>query len=30
MRDQLAATAGMEIVTFEVFDVVGYELLPES
>ena len=30
MRDQLAATAGMEVVSFDVFDVVGYELLPES
>ena len=26
MRDQLAATAGMEVVSFDVFDVVGYEL----
>ena len=30
MRDQLAATAGMEVVSFDVLDVVGYELLPES
>jgi hypothetical protein len=29
MRDQLAATAGMEVVSFHVFDVVGYELRPE-
>ena len=28
MRDQLAATAGMEVVSFEVFDVVGYEFTP--
>ena len=27
MRDQLAATAGMEVVAFEVFDVVAHELL---
>jgi hypothetical protein len=27
MRDQLAATAGMEVVSFEVFDVVAHELL---
>jgi hypothetical protein len=27
MRDQLAATAGMEVVGFEVFDVVAHELL---
>jgi hypothetical protein len=30
MRDQLAATAGMEVVSFEVFDVVAHELLPEA
>jgi hypothetical protein len=30
MRDQLATTAGMEVVAFEIFDVVGHELLPES
>jgi len=27
MRDQLATTAGMEVVTFEVFDVVAHELV---
>jgi hypothetical protein len=27
MRDQLAATAGMEVVAFEVFDVVAHELV---
>jgi hypothetical protein len=27
MRDQLAATAGMEVVGFEVFDVVAHEFL---
>jgi hypothetical protein len=27
MRDQLAATASMEVVSFEVFDVVAHELL---
>jgi heme-degrading monooxygenase HmoA len=27
MRDQLAATAGMEVVSFEVFDVVAHELV---
>lgn len=30
MRDQLAATAGMEVVAFEVFDVLAHELLPEA
>jgi hypothetical protein len=30
MRDQLAATAGMEVVSFEVFDVVAHELLPDQ
>ena len=30
MRDQLAATAGMEVVSFEVFDVPAYELIPEA
>ena len=30
MRDQLAATAGMEVVDFGVFEVLGYELAPES
>ena len=28
MRDQLAATAGMEVVDFGVFDVVASELVP--
>lgn len=28
MRDQLAATTGMEVVSFEVFDVLAHELLP--
>jgi hypothetical protein len=27
MRDQLAATAGMEVVAFEVFEVLAHELL---
>ena len=27
MRDQLAATAGMEVVACEVFDVVAHELI---
>jgi hypothetical protein len=30
MRDQLAATAGMEVVGFEVFDVPVYELLADG
>jgi hypothetical protein len=30
MRDQLAATAGMEVVSFDVFDVVAHELLPDD
>jgi hypothetical protein len=30
MRDQLAATAGVEVVGFEVFDVVAHEFLDES
>ena len=30
MRDQLAATAGMEVVDFEVFEVVAHELIPEG
>jgi hypothetical protein len=30
MRDQLAATAGMEVVGFTVYEVVGFEVLPES
>jgi hypothetical protein len=29
MRDQLAATAGMEVVGFEVFDVAAHELLDD-
>ena len=29
MRDQLAATAGMEVVSFEVFEVPAYELIPD-
>ena len=29
MRDQLAATAGMELVEFGVFDVIGYQFLPD-
>ena len=28
MRDQLAATAGMEVVDFAVFEVVAQELVP--
>ena len=28
MRDQLAATAGMEVVGFEVFEVLAHELVP--
>jgi len=28
MRDQLAATAGMEVVAFEVYEVAAHELLP--
>lgn len=28
MRDQLAATAGMEVVGFEVFEVIAHELVP--
>ncbi|HJR94265.1 MAG TPA: hypothetical protein VJ807_02445 [Gaiellaceae bacterium] len=27
MRDQLASTAGMEVVAFEVFDVLAHELV---
>jgi hypothetical protein len=27
MRDQLATTAGMEVVAFEVFDVVAHEVI---
>jgi hypothetical protein len=30
MRDQLAATAGMEVVDFGVFEVVAHELLPAA
>ena len=30
MRDQLASAAGMEVVGFDVFEVVGFEVLPES
>jgi hypothetical protein len=30
MRDQLAATAGMEVVGFEVFDVVAHEFVPDA
>ncbi|HET8968282.1 MAG TPA: hypothetical protein VFN06_02510 [Gaiellaceae bacterium] len=30
MRDQLAATAGMEVVGFEVFEVIAHELVPEA
>jgi hypothetical protein len=30
MRDQLAATAGMEVVDFGAFDVVAWELLQEA
>ena len=30
MRDQLATTAGMEVVGFEVFEVVGHELVPDT
>jgi hypothetical protein len=30
MRDQLATTAGMEVVAFEVFDVAAWEILPEA
>jgi len=29
MRDQLAATAGMEVVEFGVFDVIGYQFLSD-
>ena len=29
MRDQLAATAGVEVAEFGVFEVLAYELLPE-
>ena len=30
MRDQLAATAGMEVVGFEVFEVVAHELVLDA
>ncbi len=30
MRDQLAATAGMEVIEFEVLDVLAWEVLPEA
>ena len=30
MRDQLATTAGMEVVGFEVFEVIAHELVPEA
>ena len=30
MRDQLAATAGMEVVGFEVFEVLANEIVPEA
>jgi len=30
MRDQLAATAGMEVVAFEVFEVLAHELIPDA
>jgi hypothetical protein len=30
MRDQLAATAGMEVVEFGVFEVITHELLPDA
>jgi hypothetical protein len=30
MRDQLAATAGMEVVEFGVFEVIAHELLPDD
>jgi hypothetical protein len=30
MRDQLAATAGMEVVGFEVFEVLAHELIPAA
>jgi hypothetical protein len=30
MRDQLAATAGMEVVDFGVFEVLAHELLPAT
>jgi hypothetical protein len=30
MRDQLAATAGMEVVDFTTFDVIAHEFLPDD
>jgi hypothetical protein len=30
MRDQLATTAGMEVVAFEVFEVLAHELIPDA
>ena len=30
MRDQLAATAGMEVVGFDDFEVVAHELVPDT
>jgi hypothetical protein len=30
MRDQLATTAGMDVVDFGVFDVPAWEILPEE
>ena len=30
MRDQLAATAGVEVVGFEVFEVVAHEYVPDA
>ena len=30
MRDQLMAMAGLEVVSFDVYDVPGHEYLPES
>jgi hypothetical protein len=29
MRDQLAATAGMEVVDFGVFEVIGHQFLAD-
>jgi heme-degrading monooxygenase HmoA len=30
MRDQLAATAGMEVVDFTTFEVIAHEFLPDD
>lgn len=30
MRDQLATTAGMEVVDFGVFEVAAWEILPQA